>query len=86
MKQKKILRFLKPVFRYFNVLLPLIKPYLYINTKKGNIIMIQIENEYGSFKKCDKIYMQQLRDLVYSHLSQQITLYTSKKKYIQKIN
>lgn len=67
------------VYQYFNVLLPLIKPYLYINSDKGPIIMIQIENEYGSFEKCDKIYMKQLLDFVYLHLSNQVTIYTSKK-------
>lgn len=39
--------------------------------------MIQIENEYGSLGKCDKLYMKQLSDYVYLHLSNEVTLYTS---------
>lgn len=36
------------------------KPLLYGNG--GNIIMVQVENEYGSFGACDKSYMEWLRD------------------------
>ncbi|XP_055849553.1 beta-galactosidase isoform X2 [Episyrphus balteatus] len=36
------------------------KPYLYGNG--GPIIMVQVENEYGSFDACDKDYLRWLRD------------------------
>lgn len=68
-------RFLSAVEDYFNHLLSLIKPLLYING--GPILMLQIENEYGSFA-CDKTYLKFLRDLVWKHLSNRVVLYTSK--------
>ena len=62
------------VENYFNQLMPLVKPYLYQNG--GNIIMVQIENEYGSYN-CDKQYLGFLRDLVKKLLGNDVVLYTS---------
>jgi len=63
------------VKRYFTTLLPLVKPLLYQNG--GPVIMVQIENEYGSLGKCDKVYMRWLRDLVWEQLGNGTVLYTS---------
>ncbi len=53
--------FLRHVQEYYNVLLPLLKP-LQI-TEGGNVILMQVENEYGYFGN-DRSYMEQLRDML----------------------
>lgn len=68
---KKYLNYVK---RYFNVLLPLLVPLLYKNG--GPIIMLQIENEYGSVL-CDHAYTIWLRDLVREKLGNDVVLYTT---------
>ena len=52
--------FISKVERYFNELLPRVKPYLASNG--GNIIMLQIENEYGSYGN-DKEYLRAIVDI-----------------------
>ncbi|MDH2997375.1 beta-galactosidase [Pasteurellaceae bacterium LFhippo2] len=53
--------FLAEVDRYFSKLLPLVKPFQF--TEGGNILMVQIENEYGSFGN-DKDYLRAIRDIM----------------------
>ncbi len=53
------LNYLKYVDRYFDVLIPKLVKYLPEND--GNIIAVQIENEYGSYG-CDKEYLEYLKD------------------------
>lgn len=53
--------FMKHVQDYYQVLLPILKP-LQI-TEGGNVILMQIENEYGYFGN-DRQYMEQMRDLL----------------------
>lgn len=53
--------FLGHIQDYYNVLLPLLKP-LQI-TEGGNVILMQVENEYGYFGN-DKRYMEKLRDML----------------------
>lgn len=60
--------------QYFNVLLPILKPLLHKNG--GPVIMMQIENEYGSVL-CDKTYLRWLRDEVHGQLGNDTQLYTS---------
>ena len=50
--------FLKHVDTWWNILLPRMKKHLFING--GNILMVQIENEYGSYG-CDIEYTSHLR-------------------------
>jgi hypothetical protein len=59
---------------YFKVLYKMVKPFLYING--GNIIMVQIENEYG-YTSCDKAYLQSLVDLAHKYLSPDVFLFTT---------
>lgn len=40
--------------------MPRLEKFLYENG--GPIILVQVENEYGVFKKCDKVYLNWLRD------------------------
>lgn len=53
--------FLAHIERYFAKLLPLVVPFQF--THGGNILMMQIENEYGSFGN-DKNYLRAIRDLM----------------------
>ena len=53
-------RYMYAVKRYVQAISQIIKPYLV--TKGGPIIMLQIENEYGSYGN-DREYMMQLRQL-----------------------
>lgn len=52
--------FLEQVKEYYKVLLPILKP-LQI-TEGGNVILMQVENEYGYFAD-DKAYLETMRDL-----------------------
>lgn len=53
--------FLKHVKEYYNVLLPLLKP-LQI-TQGGNVILMQVENEYGYFAD-DSEYMEIMKEIL----------------------
>lgn len=66
--------YLKPVDRWLEVLLPMIRPLLYENG--GPIIMLQIENEYGSYG-CDLNYTSHLRDKFHEILGHQVVLFTT---------
>jgi beta-galactosidase len=67
--------YLKFVEKYFNFLLPTLVPLLYKNG--GPVIMVQVENEYGSAPVCDKEYMPFLRDLLWRHLGRETVLFTT---------
>ncbi|XP_059174645.1 beta-galactosidase-like [Physella acuta] len=67
--------YLKWVDKWFTVLLKKIKPYLYENG--GPIIMVQVENEYGSYFACDSVYLDFLVYKVKSELGPNVTLYTT---------
>ncbi|CAL8127088.1 unnamed protein product [Orchesella dallaii] len=62
------------VSRWFDELLPKLEPYLYENG--GPIIMVQVENEYGSYA-CDKEYTGFLRDLIRFHLGEDVVLFST---------
>ncbi|XP_026450501.1 beta-galactosidase 17-like [Papaver somniferum] len=66
--------FLHLVEKWWGVLLPKIAPLLYNNG--GPIIMVQVENEYGSYGD-DKNYLHQLVSLARRHLGDEIILYTT---------
>ncbi|XP_032786676.2 beta-galactosidase [Daphnia magna] len=63
------------VEKWFSVLLPKIKPYLYNNG--GPIITVQVENEYGSYSACDRDYTSWLRDLIRKHLGNDVVLFST---------
>ncbi|XP_015364754.1 PREDICTED: beta-galactosidase-like [Diuraphis noxia] len=63
------------IAKWFNVLMPKIVPFLYGNG--GNIIMVQVENEYGTYYACDHQYMIWLRDLYKSYVKSKAILYTT---------
>ncbi|PRD28606.1 UNVERIFIED_CONTAM: Beta-galactosidase [Trichonephila clavipes] len=66
--------YIKYVDRWFNVLLPIIEPFLYNNG--GPIITVQIENEYGSIG-CDAQYKSHLRKLFKKLLKNNVVLFTT---------
>ncbi|XP_014204077.1 beta-galactosidase-1-like protein [Copidosoma floridanum] len=68
-------RYLKYAEDYLNQVLTRVKPLLRGNG--GPIIMVQVENEYGSFKACDKKYMNKLRDIIKGHVGSDAVLYTT---------
>ncbi|XP_057709410.1 beta-galactosidase-1-like protein isoform X2 [Corythoichthys intestinalis] len=49
--------------------------WLYVNG--GNIISVQVENEYGSYFACDYNYMRHLRALLQGHLGKDTVLFTT---------
>ncbi|WZZ05911.1 hypothetical protein YC2023_091832 [Brassica napus] len=66
--------YLKLVERWWNVLLRKVFPLLYSNG--GPVIMVQIENEYGSYGN-DKAYLRNLVTMARGHLGNDIILYTT---------
>ncbi|VAH21963.1 unnamed protein product [Triticum turgidum subsp. durum] len=66
--------YLSLVERWWRVLLPKVAPLLYENG--GPIIMVQIENEFGSFGD-DKNYLHYLVQLARRYLGNDIVLYTT---------
>ncbi|XP_077473456.1 beta-galactosidase-1-like protein [Stigmatopora argus] len=79
--QKKILLrssdagYLLAVTNWFAVLLPKMMRWLYVNG--GNIISVQVENEYGSYFACDYNYLRHLRALLQGHLGKNVVLFTT---------
>ncbi|KAK6264230.1 hypothetical protein SCA6_019664 [Theobroma cacao] len=66
--------YLQLVEGWWGVLLPKVAPLLYGNG--GPIIMVQIENEFGSYGD-DKAYLRHLVKLARGHLGEDIILYTT---------
>lgn len=66
--------YLQAVSNWLAVLLPKVRPWLYING--GNIITVQVENEYGSYFACDYNYMRHLRTLFSFFLGDNTVLFT----------
>lgn len=67
--------YLQAVSNWLAVLLPKVKPWLYVNG--GNIITVQVENEYGSYYSCDYNYMRHLRTLFRFFLGEDVILFTT---------
>ncbi|KAK8891262.1 Beta-galactosidase-1-like protein [Tritrichomonas musculus] len=60
---------------FFTELFTRLKPHMYHNG--GNIIMVQVENEYGSYTTCDSKYLEQLCDLTEQLLGKETQLFTT---------
>ena len=67
--------YLRHVDDWFKVLFAKIKPHMYMNG--GNIIMVQIENEYGSYTTCDQAYLKHLADVTRDLLGKDTLLFTT---------
>ncbi|CAA0821140.1 Beta-galactosidase 17 [Striga hermonthica] len=66
--------FLNMVEKWWGILLPKVSPFLYTNG--GPIIMVQVENEFGSYGD-DKDYLHYLVELAKRHLGDDVILYTT---------
>ena len=68
--------YIKAIAKWFSVLLPMIKPFLYTNG--GPIITVQVENEYGAYGPwvCDKDYLQFLLDEYRKYLGEDTVYFT----------
>ncbi|XP_068102079.1 beta-galactosidase-1-like protein isoform X2 [Hyperolius riggenbachi] len=67
--------YLNAVDTWLSVLLPKIRPRLYGNG--GNIISVQVENEYGSFYACDYSYLRHLQAVFRLYLGDDVILFTT---------
>ncbi|XP_044159623.1 beta-galactosidase-1-like protein [Bufo gargarizans] len=67
--------YLNAVDSWLSVLLPKLRPRLYNNG--GNIISVQVENEYGSFQACDYGYMRHLHAMFRLYLGDDVVLFTT---------
>ncbi|KAM6376127.1 beta-galactosidase isoform 2-T4 [Alca torda] len=67
--------YLAAVEKWMGVLLPKMRPHLYHNG--GPIIMVQVENEYGSYFACDYDYLRSLLKLFRQHLGDEVVLFTT---------
>ncbi|NWU24580.1 BGAL galactosidase, partial [Dyaphorophyia castanea] len=67
--------FLAAVDSWLHILLPKIKPRLYQHG--GNIISVQVENEYGSYYACDHGYLQHLLGSFRALLGREVLLFTT---------
>ncbi|XP_023541998.1 beta-galactosidase 17 [Cucurbita pepo subsp. pepo] len=66
--------YLQWVERWWGIILPKVAPLLYNNG--GPIIMVQIENEFGSYGD-DQAYLHHLVKLARGHLGNEVILYTT---------
>ncbi|XP_023159791.2 beta-galactosidase [Drosophila hydei] len=69
------INYLSEVRIWYNQLMARMVPYLYGNG--GPIIMVQVENEYGSYFACDANYRNWLRDETQSHVKDSAVLFTN---------
>uniref|UniRef100_A0AAR2JL15 Beta-galactosidase n=1 Tax=Pygocentrus nattereri TaxID=42514 RepID=A0AAR2JL15_PYGNA len=67
--------YLQAVSNWMAVLLTKLRPWLYQNG--GNIISVQVENEYGSYFACDYNYLRHLRTLFRFFLGEDVVLFTT---------
>ena len=68
-------RFLSLVDRWFSVLLPKLRPLLY--RSGGPIILVQVENRYGSFGLCDRNYTGHLLATAEQYLGDETVFVTT---------
>lgn len=68
-------KYTKYVERWLNILFKEINDLLYGHG--GPIILVQVENEYGSYPACDHNYGIWLRDLFLNHLQNKAVLFTT---------
>ena len=69
------LKYISHVIRWFNFLLPRIKPKLY--KYGGPVIALQVENEYGSYLECNQEYLLILRDIFIGNFGEDVILFTT---------
>ncbi|NWH59717.1 BGAL galactosidase, partial [Geococcyx californianus] len=75
--------YLAAVDSWLHVLLPKIKPHLY--QYGGNIISVQVENEYGSYYACDYEYLRHLLGSFRALLGSKVLLFTTDSTGIEEL-
>ncbi|KFQ36059.1 Beta-galactosidase, partial [Merops nubicus] len=75
--------YLAAVDSWLHVLLPKIKPRLYQHG--GNIISVQVENEYGSYYACDAGYLRHLPGSFRALLGHEVLLFTTDDARVQEL-
>ncbi|NXA07294.1 BGAL galactosidase, partial [Sapayoa aenigma] len=75
--------YLAAVDSWLHVLLPKIKPRLYQHG--GNIISVQVENEYGSYYACDYGYLQHLLGSFRALLGNEVLLFTTDSTRVEEL-
>lgn len=67
--------YLREVEKWYSMLMPQLEKHMYGNG--GNIIMVQVENEYGAFHSCDVEYKNFLRDETRRYTGDKAILFTT---------
>ena len=67
--------YLNEVRKWYSILMPKFEQQMYGNG--GNIIMVQVENEYGAYKECNTIYKNWLRDETMKYTGDNALLFTT---------
>lgn len=67
--------YLNEVRKWYEALMPKFEQHLYGNG--GNIIMVQVENEYGAYKECNTQYKNWLRDETLRYTGENALLFTT---------
>uniref|UniRef100_A0A182Q5R7 Beta-galactosidase n=1 Tax=Anopheles farauti TaxID=69004 RepID=A0A182Q5R7_9DIPT len=75
--------YLEEVRKWYAQLMSRMEPYMYGNG--GPIIMVQIENEYGAFGKCDKPYLNFLKQETDRYVQGKAVLFTVDRPYDDEI-
>ncbi|NWX17906.1 BGAL galactosidase, partial [Aegotheles bennettii] len=75
--------YLAAVDSWLHVLLPKIKPRLYHHG--GNIISVQVENEYGSYYACDYDYLRYLLGSFRALLGSEVLLFTTDSTRVEEL-
>ncbi|KFP21607.1 Beta-galactosidase, partial [Egretta garzetta] len=75
--------YLAAVDSWLHVLLPKIKPRLYQHG--GNIISVQVENEYGSYYACDYEYLRHLLGSFRALLGNEVLLFTTDGSQVEEL-
>ncbi|NXS28661.1 BGAL galactosidase, partial [Pomatostomus ruficeps] len=76
--------YLAAVDSWLHILLPKIKPRLYQHG--GNIISVQVENEYGSYYACDYGYLRHLLGSFRALLGSEVLLFTTDSVQVEKLH
>ena len=66
--------YITAVAKWLDMILRMIEPYLYKNG--GHIIMVQLENEYGSYS-CDREYLELMYKLYHERLGDNVVYFTT---------
>lgn len=67
--------YLAEVRKWYGILMPKMEKYLYGNG--GPIIMVQVENEYGSYSACDRQYSIWLKNETERYVGDKAVLFTN---------